>query len=228
MTSQNLDPYLGRAFLGDALATIISASAGGTGTTTYAENIGVMAATRVYSTLLFPIAACVAIFLALFPKFGAVINTFPSGVLGGLTIVLFGLIASLGGRIWVQAGVDFTENRNLLTVAISILLGAGMVNGVAIHWGPVIIDGIGTSCFVAIGLWQLLRSPSDWYRLFTEKGYWKKEIEAASRGMVTVPRETEEVQEKREEVEMGGVTTLQVQEQLAEADKARAGVAGQV
>src|SRR5207244_7856650 len=82
MTGRNLDKYLGRAFLGDALATIVSASGGGTGVTTYAENIGVMAVTRIYSTLVFLIAAVVAILLGFSPKFGALIATIPSGVIG--------------------------------------------------------------------------------------------------------------------------------------------------
>lgn len=228
MTGKSLDGYLGRAFVGDAIATIISASAGGTGTTTYAENIGVMGASRVYSTLLFPIAAIIAILLALLQKFGAIVQTFPPGVLGGLAIVLFGLIAALGGRIWVSNKVDFTQNRNLLTAAVSILLGAGMVNGVAIHWGPVIIDGIGTSTFAAILLWQFLRTPKDWMRLFKEKGYWRREIEAAERGSAEVPKLVDPNEEaKKKEVAVSlpvemGVTTLQVQEQLAKADLARA------
>ncbi|TMC64571.1 MAG: pyrimidine utilization transport protein G [Chloroflexota bacterium] len=105
MTGRSLDKYLGRAFLGDALATIVSASGGGTGVTTYAENIGVMAVTRIYSTLIFIIAAVVAILLGFSPKFGALIHTIPPGVLGGLAIVLFGLIAATGGRIWVHFSI---------------------------------------------------------------------------------------------------------------------------
>lgn len=77
MTGRNLDPYMGRAFVGDGIATMISGSFGGTGVTTYGENIGVMAATRVYSTLLFPVAAVFAIILGFSPKFGAVIQTIP-------------------------------------------------------------------------------------------------------------------------------------------------------
>src|SRR5215470_12643634 len=102
MTGRNLDGYLGRAFLGDGLATIVAGFGGGTGVTTYAENIGVMAVTRIYSTLIFIIAAVVAILLGFCPKFGALIATIPLGVLGGLSIVLFCLIAALGVRIWVQ------------------------------------------------------------------------------------------------------------------------------
>jgi putative pyrimidine permease RutG len=154
MTGRNLDKYLGRAFLGDGLATIVSASGGGTGVTTYAENIGVMAVTRIYSTLIFIIAAVVAILLGFSPKFGALIHTLPPGVLGGLAIVLFGLIAATGGRIWVQNGVDFSKSRNLLTVAVALTLGAG---NFVLNIGNFSIGGIGTATFGSIILYQIMR-----------------------------------------------------------------------
>ena len=154
MTGRSLDKYLGRAFLGDALATIVSASGGGTGVTTYAENIGVMAVTRIYSTLIFIIAAVVAILLGFSPKFGALIHTIPPGVLGGLAIVLFGLIAATGGRIWVQNGVDFSKSRNLITVAVALTLGAG---NFVLNVGTFSIGGIGTATFGSIILYQILR-----------------------------------------------------------------------
>ncbi|RUP17935.1 permease family-domain-containing protein [Jimgerdemannia flammicorona] len=156
MTGRNLDRYLGRAFLGDAIATIVSAAGGGTGTTTYAENIGVMAVTKIFSTLVFIIAALVAIILGFIPKFGAVIHTIPTGVFGGLSIVLFGLIAVTGARIWVENSVDFSDPRNLLTAGISMLLGAGMTSA-RVVWGPIQLDGIGVATFSAIILYQLLR-----------------------------------------------------------------------
>jgi putative pyrimidine permease RutG len=154
MTGRNLDKYLGRAFLGDGLATIVSASGGGTGVTTYAENIGVMAVTRIYSTLIFIIAAVVAILLGFSPKFGALIHTIPAGVIGGLAIVLFGLIAATGGRIWVQDRVDFSKSRNLLTVAVALTLGAG---NFVLNIGNFSIGGIGTATFGSIILYQILR-----------------------------------------------------------------------
>src|SRR6266513_4554450 len=154
MTGRNLDKYLGRAFLGDAVATIISASGGGTGLTTYAENIGVMAVTRIYSTLIFIIAAVVAILLGFCPKFGALIVTIPVGVLGGLTIVLFGLIAATGGRIWVQNRVDFSKSRNLITAAVALTIGAG---NLAINIGNFTLSAIGVATFGAIILYQILR-----------------------------------------------------------------------
>src|SRR5947209_9173621 len=154
MTGRNLDKYLGRAFLGDGLATIVSASGGGTGVTTYAENIGVMAVTRIYSTIVFVIATIVAILLSFSPKFGALIATIPPGVLGGLAIVLFGLIAATGGRIWVQNGVDFSKSRNLITVAVALTLGAG---NFVLNVGTFSIGGIGTATFGSIILYQILR-----------------------------------------------------------------------
>src|SRR3989440_10014214 len=156
MPGRNLDPYLGRAFLGDGLATIISASGGGTGLTTYAENIGTMAVTRIYSTVIFIFAACVAILLGFSPKFGALIATIPVGVLGGLAIVVFGLIAATGGRIWVQNGVDFSKSRNLITAAVALTMGAG---NFTLNIGNFSMSGIGTATFSAIILYQILREP---------------------------------------------------------------------
>ena len=154
MTGRNLDPFLGRAFIGDGLATIVAATGGGTGVTTYAENIGVMAVTKIYSTLLFVVAACVAIVLGFSPKFGALIMTIPGAVLGGLSIVVFGLITATGARIWVQNRVDFSRARNLVTAAVTLTLGAG---DLALKIGGFTLGGIGTATFGAIILYQLFR-----------------------------------------------------------------------
>ena len=153
MTGRSLDRYLGRAFLGDSLATIVSACGGGTGVTTYAENIGVMASTKVYSTLLFVVAAIVSILLGFSPKFGALIPSIPSPVIGGLSIVLFGLIAAMAGRIWVENKVDFSNPRNLITVAITLTAGAG---DLTIKFGAFTMGGIGTATFGAIIFYQIL------------------------------------------------------------------------
>lgn len=147
MTGKNLDPYIGRAFIGDGLATIVSGSAGGTGVTTYAENIGVMAVTRIYSTLIFVVAALFAILLGFSPKFGALIHTIPGPVLGGASIVVFGLIAVTGARIWVQNQVDLGANSNLIMVAVTLVLGAG---DLTLHLGSFSMGGIGTATFGAI------------------------------------------------------------------------------
>ena len=147
MTGKNLDPYMGRAFLGDGVATMIAGSVGGTGVTTYGENIGVMAATRVYSTLIFAVAACIAILLGFSPKFGAVIQTIPQPLLGGVSIVVFGLIAVAGARIWVVNHVDFGNNRNLIVAAVTLILGAG---DFTLNLGGFALGGIGTATFGAI------------------------------------------------------------------------------
>jgi uracil-xanthine permease len=153
MTGRNLDGYIGRAFLGDAIATMVAAAGGGTGVTTYAENIGVMAVTRIYSTLVFVVAAAIAILLGFSPKFGAVILTIPGPVLGGLATVVFGLIGATAGRIWVENRVDFSNARNLVTAGVGLTLGAG---DLALRIGGFSLGGIGTATFGAIILYQLL------------------------------------------------------------------------
>jgi uracil-xanthine permease len=161
MTGRNLDPYMGRAFLGDGVATMAAGAVGGTGVTTYAENIGVMAVTRIYSTLLFVVAALIAILLGFSPKFGALIQTIPVPVLGGVSIVVFGLITVAGARIWVQSQVDFSDNRNLVVTAVTLVLGAG---DFTLRIGSFALGGIGTATFGAIILYALLgaatRDPS--------------------------------------------------------------------
>ncbi|NYT86347.1 solute carrier family 23 protein [Pollutimonas harenae] len=154
MTGQDLDRYLGRAFVGDGIATMVSGAVGGTGVTTYAENIGVMTVTRIYSTLVFVVAACIAILLGFSPKFGALIQTIPGPVLGGMSVVVFGLIAVAGARIWVVNQVDFSDNRNLIVAAVTLVLGAG---NFSIQFGAFKLDGIGTATFGAIILYALLR-----------------------------------------------------------------------
>lgn len=154
MTGRNLDPYIGRAFVGDGLATLLSGSLGGSGVTTYAENIGVMAVTRVYSTLAFVAAAVIALLLGFSPKFGALIHTIPAPVIGGASIVVFGLIAVAGARIWVQNQVDLNQNGSLIMVAVTLVLGAG---DFALRIGDFTLGGIGTATFGAILLHALLR-----------------------------------------------------------------------
>jgi putative pyrimidine permease RutG len=153
MTGRNLDQYIGRAFIGDGVATVISGSAGGTGVTTYAENIGVMAATKIYSTAVFVVAAFIAIVLGFSPKFGAVIQAIPLPVMGGVSIVVFGLIAAAGAKIWVDNRVDFSQNRNLIVAAITLVLGTG---DFTLAFGGFKLGGIGTATFGAIILYALL------------------------------------------------------------------------
>ncbi|MBS1696306.1 MAG: nitrate reductase [Actinobacteria bacterium] len=123
MTGKDLDPVMGRALAADGVATTLAGFGGGSATTTYAENIGVMAATRVYSTAAYWIAAAVAIVLSLCPKVGATISAIPPGVLGGATIVLYGLVGVLGVRIWLTNHVDFGKPVNQMTAAIPLIIG---------------------------------------------------------------------------------------------------------
>ncbi|WP_435947824.1 pyrimidine utilization transport protein G [Dryocola sp. BD586] len=153
MTGQNMDPYIGRAFVGDGLATMLSGSVGGSGVTTYAENIGVMAVTKVYSTLVFVAASGIAMLLGFSPKFGALIHTIPAPVIGGASIVVFGLIAVAGARIWIQHRVDLSLNGNLIMVAVTLVLGAG---DFALTLGGFTLGGIGTATFGAIILNAIL------------------------------------------------------------------------
>ena len=154
MTGRNLDPYIGRAFIGDGIATMVSGAAGGTGVTTYAENIGVMAATRIYSTAVFIVAALMALVLGFSPKFGAFIQAIPLPVMGGVSIVVFGLITIAGAKIWVDNKVDFTDPANLLTAAITLVLGTG---DFTLKFGSFALGGIGTATFGAVLLHALLR-----------------------------------------------------------------------
>jgi xanthine/uracil permease len=123
MTGTDTDPLIGRALAADGIATTLAGMGGGSATTTYAENIGVMAATRVYSTAAYWIAAIVAIGLALCPKVGAAISAIPPGVLGGATVVLYGLVGILGVRIWLTNHVDFGLPINQMTAAIPLIIG---------------------------------------------------------------------------------------------------------
>lgn len=147
MTGKNLSPYMGRAFFADGVCTSLSASVGGTGMTTYAENIGVMAVTKVYSTTIFVVAGIFAILLGLSPKFGAVISTIPVALLGGASIVVFGLITVAGAKIWVDNKVDFTQNSTLIIAAVSLIMGAG---NFSLHIRSFDLGGIGTATLAAI------------------------------------------------------------------------------
>jgi uracil-xanthine permease len=153
MTGRNLDQYMGRAFIGDGVATMVAGSAGGTGVTTYAENIGVMAATKIYSTAIFLVAGLMAVLLGFSPKFGALIQAIPLAVMGGVSIVVFGLIAIAGAKIWVDNKVDFSDNKNLLVAAITLILGTG---DYTLKFGGFALGGIGTATFGAIILYALL------------------------------------------------------------------------
>lgn len=147
MTGENLTPQLGKAFFADGVATSIAGGVGAPGMTTYGENIGVMAITRVYSTIIFVIAGVFAILLGLSPKFGALISTIPTAILTGASIVVFGLITIAGAKIWIENQVDFSKNKNLVVAAVTIILGAGNFE---LLFGEFNLGGIGTATFAAI------------------------------------------------------------------------------
>ena len=158
MTKARVTPYMGRAFFADGLATTFSAGFGGTGVTTYAENIGVMAVTKVYSTTIFVIAGLVAILLGLSPKFGAIIQTIPAALLGGASIVVFGLIAIAGAKIWIDSHIDFSKNSNLIIAAVTVIMGTG---NFSLHLGGFDLGGIGTATLAAIVLNALFNRQKD-------------------------------------------------------------------
>ena len=148
---RDMNPHLGRAYLGDAAASFVSAMGGGTPQTTYAENMGVMAITRVFSVYNFIAAACIALLLGLCPKFGAVILSIPDPVLGGVTVILYGLIAMMGVKIWIDAQVDFCSHKNLVIAGVSLILATGLgVKGFTA--GGVNIAGIAFGTVLAVVL----------------------------------------------------------------------------
>ncbi|NEK84777.1 nitrate reductase [Blastococcus saxobsidens] len=161
MTRRDLDPMIGRAVFADGVTTVVATSVGGSPTTTYAENIGVMAATRVYSTAAYYVAALVAIALGLVPKFGALINAIPGGVLGGITVVLYGMIGLLGAKIWKENRVDFANPINLVPLAAGIVIAVGNSGNDA----PLLrfsddfsLGGIALGTIVAVVGWHVARA----------------------------------------------------------------------
>jgi putative pyrimidine permease RutG len=153
---RDLSPHLGRAYLGDATATFISALGGGTPQTTYAENMGVMAITRVFSSSNFLMAAAIAILLGICPKFGAVIRSIPNPVLGGVTLILYGLIALMGVKIWMDAKVDFADHRNMVVAGASLIVATGLgVRGITV--GGTNIAGIAVGTVLALVMHAIFR-----------------------------------------------------------------------
>jgi uracil-xanthine permease len=155
LTHRNLDPLTGRALFADGLATVLSGLGGGSPTTTYGENIGVMAATRVFSTAAYWVAGIAAILLGLSPKFGALINTVPPGVLGGVTTALYGLIGIIGVRIWVENRVDFSKPKNQLTAGVALIMG---IADFTINLGQLTFSGIVLGTVAAIVVYHLMNT----------------------------------------------------------------------
>jgi uracil-xanthine permease len=150
----SLNQKTGPALLADGLATTIAGLGGGSATTTYGENIGVMTATRVFSTAAYWVAAIVAIALGLSPKFGALLNTIPAGVLGGVTVALYGLIGLIGVKIWMDNHVDFSQPVNQYPAAIALIVGIGNLTLTA---GDMTFTGIALGTIAAIGVYHAMR-----------------------------------------------------------------------
>lgn len=159
MTGKNYDHLVGRALLADGAATVLAGAGGGSGTTTYAENIGVMAATKVYSTAVYWVAGFTGLGLSMLPKFGELINTIPPGVLGGATTVLYGMIGMLGARIWVQHKVDFSDPVNLMSVAVAMVAGIANFTFVVGHFE---LAGIAVGSIGSVVVYHLMRALARW------------------------------------------------------------------
>lgn len=155
ITGKNLDSEMGNALFADGVATTLAGAGGGSGTTTYAENIGVMAATKVYSTAAYWIAGLGAVLLSLSPKFGAVLSATPVGALGGAGVALFGMIGLLGARIWIEAKVDFSNPINLIVCASALIIG---ISDISWTRGDFTFNGIINASIVAIVGYRLLHA----------------------------------------------------------------------
>ncbi|MBO0516682.1 uracil-xanthine permease family protein [Streptomyces beijiangensis] len=156
MTGDNLDDKLGTAIAADGVASMLSTGVGGPPNTTYSENIGVMAATRVYSTAAYWAAACFALLFGLCPKFGSIVAAIPGGVLGGITVILYGMIGLLGAQIWINAKVDMRNPLNLVPAAAGIIIGVG---GVSLNISDNFqLSGIALGTIVVITGYHVLRA----------------------------------------------------------------------
>ncbi|MCC2028672.1 nitrate reductase [Microbacterium sp. YMB-B2] len=148
----SINKHTGRALVADGLATTLAGGFGGSATTTYGENIGVMAATRVYSTAAYWVTGGAAILLAFSPKVGVIFNSIPPGVLGGVTTALYGLIGVIGIKIWVDNRVDFSRPVNQYTVAVSFVIAVG---GFAMSWGAFQLGAIVLGTVAALLIYHL-------------------------------------------------------------------------
>ena len=153
------DPGLHRTLMGDGMATMFAGLVGGPANTTYSENTGVLAATKNYNPLTLEIAACFAILISFLGKFAALITSMPGPVIGGVSIVLYGMIAAVGLRTLVENQVDFTKTRNLLIAAVMLVLGLGADKAITI--GGVAISGVALAAILGIILNKILPEKID-------------------------------------------------------------------
>ena len=148
------DPGLNKTLMGDGLATALAGLLGGPANTTYGENTGVLALTKIYDPLVIRIAAVFAIILSFCPKFEAVINTIPAGIIGGISFVLYGMISAIGVRNVVENQVDFTNSRNLIIAAVILVsaLGFNSVGGISFAIAGVSINLSGLAVAAIAGI----------------------------------------------------------------------------
>ena len=163
----SINKHTGRALLADGVATTLAGAFGGSATTTYGENIGVMAATRVYSTAAYWVAGGAAILLAFSPKIGVIFASIPAGVLGGVTTALYGLIGVIGIKIWVDNRVDFSRPVNQYTVAVSFVIAVG---GYAMSWGAFQLGAIVIGTVAALLIYHLGNAIARWRRSGADDG----------------------------------------------------------
>lgn len=159
LINRDLDPLTGRALFADGFATMIAGFGGGSPTTTYGENIGVMAATRIFSTAAYWVAGITAILLGLSPKIGELINTVPQGVIGGVTTALYGLIGVIGIRIWVENKVDFSRPKNQMTAGVALVMG---IANYTLAFGEVKFEGIILGTVAAVVIYHLMNALGKW------------------------------------------------------------------
>ncbi|WP_345801113.1 solute carrier family 23 protein [Microbacterium sp. AZCO] len=167
MTDSSVNQHTGRALIADGVATTVAGFFGGSGTTTYGENIGVMAATRVYSTAAYWVAGAAAILLSLSPKIGAVFNSVPPGVLGGVTTALYGLIGIIGIKIWVDNRVDFSRPVNQYTAAVALVMA---IAGFSIQWGDFQLGAIVIAAAAALLIYHLGNAIARWRKTGADDG----------------------------------------------------------
>lgn len=146
------DPGLHRTLLGDGVATMVAGLLGAPANTTYGENTGVLAVTKNYDPKVLRIAAVYAIVLGLIGKFGAILGTIPTAVLGGVSIVLFGMISAIGLRTLINAKIDFNHSRNMIIVALILVLGLGIggIGGIQLGNTGVSLSGLFVATVVGI------------------------------------------------------------------------------
>lgn len=149
------DPTLTRTLLGDGVATVFAGLIGAPANTTYSENTGVLAVTKVYDPFILRVAAVIAVVLSVIGKLGVIIQTIPTPIMGGISIILFGSIASVGIRTLVEAKVDFSDNKNSIICAVMLVLG---LSGIVLPIGKLALSGMSLAALVGVILNKALPS----------------------------------------------------------------------